>query len=68
MIFKNACAYMHKGCLICYTVRCGCLNNVCCLKGCSVFPPDYKMAGSGSCCDNQLLLQKHIGVEDHVGL
>lgn len=47
------------GCMFSYTVRRGCLNNVCCLKGCSVFPLDYKMAGSGSCCDNQLLLQKH---------
>ncbi len=40
-----------RGCVICHTVRGGCLNNVCCLKGCSVFPFDYKMAGSGSCCD-----------------
>lgn len=54
--------------VICCTVRRGCLNNVCCLKGCSVFPLDYKMAGSGSCCDNHLLLQKHISVKDHLGL
>lgn len=53
--------------MICYAVRRGCLNNVCCLKGCSVFPLDYKMAGSGSCCDNQLLLRGRIGLEDHVG-
>lgn len=42
-----------RGLLICHTARHGCLNNVCCLKGCSVFPLDYKTAGSGSCCDNR---------------
>lgn len=65
------CVHAHtcaRGCMICHTVRGGCLNNVCCLKGCSVFPLDYKMAGSGSCCENQLLLQTHISVQDHVGL
>lgn len=33
-----------------------------------MFPLDHKMAGSGSCCENQLLLQKHISMEHHVGL
>lgn len=72
-VLENVCTWKPThvntgGCMICSLVRHGCLNNVCCLKGCSVFPLDYKMAGSGSCCDNRLLLQTHIGVEHHVGL
>lgn len=51
-----------------YTARCGCSNNVCCLKGYNMFPVCYKTPGSGSCCDSQLLLQKRITVEDHVRL
>lgn len=51
-----------------YTARCGCSNNVCCLKGYNMFPVCYKTPGSSSCCDSQLLLQKHITVEDHVRL
>lgn len=48
---------------VCVCVRRGCLNNVYAPKGCSAFPLNYKMALSGSCCDNQPLFLDNLQPE-----